>query len=87
MFIEVPEHHAVNLSIMMASIGYQMISEKQEVPTELHQLAAVFNQILEDDAGTKGDFFETIAQKFPDVAPIIRNDTMVQASSSYKAWV
>lgn len=86
MFIEVPENHAVNLGIMLASIGYQTIRDRKSVPTELHQLAALYNQIMEDEDGEKGDFFETIAQKFGDVTDIIRNDSMVQANSSFKGW-
>ncbi len=88
MLIEVPEHHATNLSIMFASLGYYMIREDKtgKVPTELHQLANVFNQLMEDDDGVKGDFFETIAQQFPDVTEIIRNDSTVFKNTSYKDW-
>lgn len=88
MIIEVPDHHAGNINIMLASIGYQMIRDEQCVPTILHQVAAVFNQLAEDTDGTKGDFFETIAQKpeFADVRDIILTDKTVASNSSFKDW-
>lgn len=85
MLIEVPDHHAGNISVMLASIGYQIIRDEKMVPTSLFQLSEMFNQLTEDDEGP-GDFFETIAQKFDDVRDIIRADSAVQAQSSYKAW-
>lgn len=87
MIVDVPDHHATNVSIMLASIGYYMIRENKDkrIPTELHQLAPIFNQLTEDD-DSKGDFFETIAQKFPDVRDIIRQDPTVRANTSYKDW-
>ena len=88
MIIEVPDHQAVDIGILLASIGYQRIRETGKVPTELHALADVFNQLLEDEDGVKGDFFETIAQKpeFSDVTDIIRSDSMVKMNSSFKDW-
>lgn len=85
MYIEVPDHQAVDVSIMLAAIGTHMIKEKGKVPTELFMLAPIFNQLLADD-DSKGDFFETIAQKFPDLTDVIRNDSMVMAQSSFKNW-
>jgi hypothetical protein len=85
MFVEIPDHQAVDVSIMLAAIGAHMIREQNKVPTELHMIAPVFNELLEDEEG-KGDFFETIAQKFPDLTNIIRNDSRVRSQSVYKNW-
>lgn len=86
--IIVPDHVTTDIGIMLLSIGFQMISEKSAVPTELHSLADLFNQLTEDEEGTPGDFFETIAQKpeFESVSDIIRNDSMVKVNSSFKDW-
>ena len=86
--VDVPDHVTTDIGIMLLSIGFQMISEKKKVPTELHALANLFNQLTEDNEGTQGDFFESIAQKpeFSEVANIIRADSMVKAQSSFREW-